>query len=141
MLQSLTSEADLTATLGSIHRVVERRGLLAVDLVPDLPRWSEYHRRVSLHGRKGRTTTLTLVESVRQDVRHGLTHFEQEYVERRGRERRVHQFGLTFRTLSVPQVAERLEAAGFGIDAVLGDYEGGPWDERADVWMILARRR
>jgi hypothetical protein len=109
--------------------------------VPDLPRWSEYSRRVSLQGRRGKSTTLTLVESVRQDSRRGLTHFDQEYVERRGRQRRVHQFGLTFRTLSVPQMASRLEAAGFGIDAVLGDYDGGPWDERADVWVILARRR
>ena len=36
-------------------------------------------------------------------------------------------------------MARRLEAAGFGIDAVLGDYDGGPWDERADVWVILAQ--
>jgi len=27
------------------------------------------------------------------------------------------------------------------IDAVLGDYRGRPWDERAEVWIILARRR
>jgi hypothetical protein len=24
---------------------------------------------------------------------------------------------------------------------VLGDYRGRPWDVRADVWIILARRR
>jgi hypothetical protein len=23
---------------------------------------------------------------------------------------------------------------------VLGDYDGGPWDPRADVWLIVARR-
>ncbi len=34
----------------------------------------------------------------------------------------------------------RLERAGFRIDAVLGDYDGGPFDERADVWIILARK-
>ena len=34
----------------------------------------------------------------------------------------------------------RLEKAGFRIEAVLGDYRGGPWDERADVWIMLARR-
>jgi hypothetical protein len=34
-----------------------------------------------------------------------------------------------------------LERAGFGVDAVLGDYRGRPWDERADVWIILARRK
>ena len=37
-------------------------------------------------------------------------------------------------------MAKRLEAAGFSIEAILGDYQGGPWDERADVWVILARK-
>jgi hypothetical protein len=27
------------------------------------------------------------------------------------------------------------------VDAVLGDYRGGPWDDRADVWVLLARKR
>ena len=52
----------------------------------------------------------------------------------------MHRFSLTFRTLSVRQMAKRLEAAGFSIEAILGDYQGGPWDERADVWVILARK-
>jgi ubiquinone/menaquinone biosynthesis C-methylase UbiE len=140
MLQSLTREADLRATLEACRRVLRPGALFGIDLVPDLPRWSEYSRRVSLRGRKGRATTLTLVESVRQDRRRGLTHFDQEYVERRGRHRRVHRFALTFRTLSIQQMARRLERAGFAVDAILGDYHGGPWDERADVWIILARK-
>ena len=37
-------------------------------------------------------------------------------------------------------VLARLERAGFAVEAVLGDYRGGPWDVRADVWVILARR-
>jgi hypothetical protein len=115
--------------------------LFGVDLVPDLPRWSEYTRRTSLRGKKGAGTTLTLVESVRQDRRRKLTIFDQEYVERRGRHRRVHRFALTFRTLSVPQMVKRVEAAGFRIQAILGDYQGGPWDERADVWIILAQKK
>jgi ubiquinone/menaquinone biosynthesis C-methylase UbiE len=141
MLQSLTRESDLRATLASVRRVLRPGGLLGIDLVPDLPRWSEYHRRASLSGTQGRRTRLTLIESVRQDPRRGLTHFEQEYVERRGSTRRVHKFALTFRTLSVPQMARRVERAGFRIDAVLGDYQGGPWDDRADVWIILARKK
>ena len=140
MLQSLTRERDLQATLASAARVLAPGGLLGIDLVPDLPRWSEYDRRVSLRGRRGRRTTLTLIESVRQDRRRGLTHFEQEYVERRGRAGRVTRFALTFRTLSVRQVSARLAKAGFRVQAVLGDYQGGPWDPRADVWIILARR-
>lgn len=140
ILQSLTSERDLQATLDSVARVLKRGGLFGVDLVPDLPRWREYKRRTSLEGRRG-AGAITLIESVRQDRRRRLTIFDHEYVERRGRVRRVHRFTLTFRTLSIPQMAARLERAGFTIEATLGDYRGGPWDERADVWVMLARKR
>jgi len=140
VLQSLTRERDLRATFESVARVLRRGGLFALDLVPDLPRWTEYRRRTSLRGRHGRGT-LTLIESVRQEEKQGLTIFDQEYIEQRGRTRRVHRFELTFRTVSVPQMSRRLERAGFTIDAVLGDYQGGPWDERADTWVILARKK
>ena len=141
ILQSLTKERDLRATLESVHDVLRKGGTFAVDLVPDLPVWDEYNRRTSLSGELARGTRVTLIESVRQDRARGLTIFDQEYVARRGRQRRVHRFSLTFRTLSVPQMCRRLERAGFEIGAVLGDYEGGPWDRRSDVWMIVARRR
>lgn len=141
ILQSLTRERDLKDTLASVARVLRRGGLFGIDLVPDLPRWSEYEGRRSLAGARGSKAHLTLVESVRQDRRRRLTIFDHEYIERRGRERRVHRFSLTFRTLSVPQMGARLEAAGFSVAAVLGDYLGGPWDSRADVWIILAKRR
>jgi ubiquinone/menaquinone biosynthesis C-methylase UbiE len=139
ILQSLTREQDLRATLASVHGVLPRGGLFVVDLVPDLPRWDEYERRTSFAGSRG-GTRLTLIESVRQDVTRRLTIFDHEYVEGQGRARRVHRFSLTFRTLSVPQMARRLEAAGFRIQAVLGDYRGGPWDARSDVWIIIASR-
>jgi SAM-dependent methyltransferase len=140
ILQSLTRESDLRATLESVHRVLRPGGTFAVDLVPDLPAWDEYTRRTSMTGELGRRTRVTLIESVRQDRRRGLTIFDQEYVARRGRQSRVHRFSLTFRTLSVPQMRRRLERAGFEIRAVLGDYQGGPWDRRSDVWMIVAGR-
>jgi hypothetical protein len=82
-----------------------------------------------------------LIESVRQDRRRRLTTFEQRYLERRGRSTREHRFSLTFRTLSVRQMTRRLERAGFTVEAVLGDYRGRPWDARADVWIILAKKR
>jgi ubiquinone/menaquinone biosynthesis C-methylase UbiE len=141
ILQSLTRERDLKATLESVVRVLRKGGLFGIDLVPDLPRWSEYERKSSLAGTSGRHAQLKLIESVRQDRARRLTIFDQEYIETRGAEQRVHRFSLTFRTLSVPQMTRRLETAGFGIDAVLGDYAGGPWDSRADVWMILARKK
>lgn len=141
ILQSLTRERDLRLTLESVARVLKRGGVFGIDLVPDLPRWRECDRKVSLHGRRGAASTLTLIESVRQDRRRRLTIFDQEYVERRGRERRVRRFALTFRTLTVPQMIRRLEAAGFAVRAVLGDYQGRAWDPRADVWVIVAGKR
>jgi ubiquinone/menaquinone biosynthesis C-methylase UbiE len=139
ILQSLTRPKDLTATLASVSRVVASGGLFGIDLVPDVPNWREYRDRVQLRGRSG-GAHLTLVESVSQDRRRGLTTFEQRYIERRGRERREHRFELTFRTLTVPQMTRRLERAGFAVQSVLGDYRGRPWDARADVWIILAKR-
>jgi hypothetical protein len=83
---------------------------------------------------------VSLVESVRQDRRRRLTIFDQEFTERRGRVKTVRRFALTFRTLSVPQMTRRLERAGFEVTALLGDYRGGPWDPRAEVWVVLARK-
>jgi SAM-dependent methyltransferase len=142
ILQSLLREKDLAATLKAVHEVLVPRGQFGLELVADLPSWEEYRQRVSLKGwRRGTSGAhVTLVETVRQERAKGLTIFDQEFTERLGRKRRVHRFALTFRTLSVPQMARRLEKAGFVIDALLGDYRGGPWDERAEVWVILARR-
>jgi hypothetical protein len=78
---------------------------------------------------------------VRQDPARRLTIFDQEFIERRGPLRRTHRFALTFRTISIPQMARRLENAGFSVTALLGDYRGGPWDPRADVWIVLAKAR
>lgn len=142
VLQSLLRERDLTATLDAVARVLKPRATFGIELVADLPSWNEYSKRVSLSGWRGgrRGSHLTLVETVRQDRARRMTIFDQQFIERRGARRRTHTFSLTFRTLSVPQMTRRLEKAGFEISALLGDYRGGPWDPRADVWMILARR-
>ena len=141
ILQSLVRESDLAATLRSVVAVLAPGGLFGVDLVPDLPEWSEYRRRVRLRGRRdaGRSR-VTLVESVRQERRRGLTIFDQTFIEHRGASRRQREFSLTFRTLSVAQMRRRLERAGLRVEAVLGDYDGGPWDRRAEVWIIMARK-
>jgi ubiquinone/menaquinone biosynthesis C-methylase UbiE len=142
MLQSLLRERDLAATLASVHTVLRRGGTFGVELVADLPAWEEYRKRISLKGWRRRRggAHVTLVETVRQDRARHLTIFDQEFTERRGSVRRSHRFALTFRTLSVPQMARRLEKAGFQVTATLGDYRGGPWDPRAEVWMILAKK-
>jgi SAM-dependent methyltransferase len=142
VLQSLLREKDLAATLASVHDILAPGGRFGVELVADLPSWEEYRKRVSLTGWRQRAggVHVTLVETVRQDRAHKLTIFDQEFIERRGRQRRSRTFSLTFRTLTVPQMARRLEKAGFVVDALLGDYRGAPWDPRAEVWVILARR-
>jgi ubiquinone/menaquinone biosynthesis C-methylase UbiE len=140
MLQSLTRERDLRDALQSVARVCGREALFGIDLVPDLPRWAEYRKRITLRGRDRTGAAITLRETVRQDRRRGLTTFDQEYARRRGKDAEARSFSLTFRTLSVEQMAARVRSAGFAVEAVLGDYAGGPWDARADVWIILARR-
>jgi SAM-dependent methyltransferase len=140
MLQSLLSDAALDAALVEAARVLRRGGLLGVDLVPDLPRWSEYQREVRLTGPAAKGGRITLIETARQDRRKGLTIFDEEFVETRaGRERR-RRFSLTFRTLPLPDVVDRLERAGFRVESTLGSYRGRPLDLNADVWLILARK-
>jgi SAM-dependent methyltransferase len=141
VLQSLTRERDLSAALESAARVLTPGGLLGVDLVPDVPHWREYQNQVQLRGPAGRGGHLTLIESVHQDRARRLTTFEQRYVHRRGRETAEKRFTLTFRTIPVPGMIRRLEGAGFAVETLLGDYQDRPWDARADVWIILARRR
>lgn len=139
ILQSLLRERDLSATLSAVRGVMKKGGVFGLELVADLPSWKEYQRRVTLRGRRGRSgRPITLLESVRQDAARGLTFFDQEFVEGRGKTAHRHRFTLTFRTVSIPQMARRLEKAGFEVTAVLGDYRGGPWDPRADVWIVLA---
>jgi SAM-dependent methyltransferase len=140
ILQSLLRDRDLDATLAAVAHVLEPGGLFGLDLVPDVPNWREYENRVQMTGRAAGGRHVTLIESVRQDPRRRLTIFRQRFVERRGRRSREHRFELTFRTLTVRRMVNRLDRAGFRVEAVLGDYRGGPWDARADVWVVLCRR-
>lgn len=140
ILQSLLRDRDLTATLDAVARVLAPGGTFGVDLVPDVPNWREYSERVQHRGKAAGGVHLTLVESVRQNRARRLTTFEQRYIVRRGGRTAEHRFELTFRTLTVQQMSRRLERAGFAIETVLGDYQGRPWDARADVWIILAKK-
>ena len=142
ILQSLLDEKVLKATLKEVSRVLTRTGTFGLELVADLPAWEEYSRHTSLRGKRGpKGKPIVLIESVKQDRRNHITRFEQEFIEGRGKTASRKKFVLAFRTLSVPQMVQRLEKAGLEVSALLGDYQGGPWDLRADVWIILARRR
>ncbi len=141
ILQSLLDEDDLVATLQSVARVSRPGTMFGIDLVSDVPAWTEYRRRVRMRGRGAGGSQITLIESVRQDRDRRLTIFDQEYVRRRrGGSQDVRRFSLAFRTLPLAEMLGRVESAGFTVEAVLGDYDGRPWDLRADVWLILARR-
>ena len=141
ILQSLLDERLLSATLKEVQRVLTRKGVFGLELVADLPAWEEYSRHTSLRGARGPNgRPIALVESVKQDRKKHITRFEQEFVEGRGKSATRKKFRLAFRTLSVPQMVQRLEKAGLRVSALLGDYQGGPWDLRAEVWIILARK-
>ena len=141
VLQSLLSDDDLADTLAEVVRVVRRGGLVAIDLVPDLPSWAEYAPRVRLRGKGPQRATITLIESVRQDRARRLTIFDEEFVVRQGRSVERRRFSLTFRTIAVDEVVSRVERAGCRVDSVDGDYAGGAYRPDADVWLIRARRR
>lgn len=141
LLQSLLRESDLTALLNDVRRVLRKGGLFGIDLVPDLPAWKEYKDRVSLRGVGPGGGQLTLVESVRQDKRRKLTIFDEVFIEQKGRRKTEHVFSLTFRTLSLPDVVERLAASGFVVEQLLGDYRGGRWTDESGEWLILARKK
>jgi SAM-dependent methyltransferase len=141
ILQSLLDEQLLAAALREVRRVLVRGGTFGIELVADLPAWDEYSNRVTLTGARGpHGKPIKLIETVRQDRRKHITRFEQTFVEGRGGAATRKTFRLAFRTLTVPQMAARLESAGLEVSALLGDYHGGPWDLRAEVWIILARK-
>ena len=141
MLQSLLNAADLQRTLREIARVLRRGGLVGIDLVPDLPAWNEYRRRVQLRGRAPDGGRITLIETVRQDRRRRLTIFDEEFVVRRGTHEDRRSFSLTFRTVEVGQMIARLGRIGLSAEAVLGDYRGGPMGSASDAWLLLARKK
>lgn len=141
ILQSLLDERVLSQTLKDVRRVLKKNGVFGLELVADLPAWDEYSKRTSLRGQRGpHGKPIVLIESVKQDRKKHITRFEQEFVEGRGKSAIRRKFSLAFRTLSVPQMVARLEKAGLKVASLLGDYQGGPWDLRADVWIILARK-
>jgi SAM-dependent methyltransferase len=141
VLQSLVAEADLRATLEAVAAVLRPGGRLVMELVADLPAWQEYTNETRLNGlRPGRRSHVTLVESVRQDRARGRTLFAQEFVEQRGKVRTSRRFTLAFRTLSVPQMARRLERAGLRVASRLGSYDGDPWTKASETWILIAEK-
>lgn len=140
LVQSLLDDDDLDAVLAESARVLRRGGVMGFDLVPDLIHWEEYRQRVQFRGKSRRGGQITLVESVRQDRRKGLTTFDEEFVERyRGREDR-RAFSLTFRTVSLDDLTRRLARVKLKVEQRAGDYAGGVWTEDADTWLLVARK-
>src|SRR5262249_60337459 len=119
VLQSLVRERDLASALTSVHRVLTAGGRFGIDLVPDVPHWSEYERQKTLSGTMGRAR-VDLIESVRQDRARRLTMFDQRYTATRAREQRVDEISLTFRAVCVSAMTRRPEPTGVTRGARLG---------------------
>ena len=141
ILQSLTTDVDLRSSLRAAARVLRPGGRFVMELVADLPAWQEYSEVTRLRGwRPGRKAHLTLIESVRQDRARRLTVFEQRFVETRAGRKHAKRFSLAFRTVSVAQMARRLERAGMKVTARLGSYDGDPWTPQSDTWILIAEK-
>ena len=141
LAQSLLTDGDLDAVLAGAATVLKPGGLFGLELVPDLPNWQEYSGRVRFRGRSQAGGRLTLIETVRQDRDRGVTTFDEEFIEQRnGREER-REFSLTFRTVSVPHMIERLANVGLAIESIAGDYLGGPLTLASETWLIVAGKR
>jgi SAM-dependent methyltransferase len=141
LLQSLLTDVDLDAAVAEAARVLVAGGRFGIDLVPDLSVWQEYRRKVRLRGRAGARRRVTLVESVRQDRRRGVTIFDDEFTVTDGRRTSRRRFELAFRTVSIAEMVARLDRAGFDTERMDGDYKGGPWATSAETWLIIAKRR
>ena len=147
ILQSLIRDVDLTRALTETARVLRPGGLFVADLVPDLSRWTPYEGQLRLRGRRGKRTTVTLVETVRQDRRRGLTIFDEMFIERSARTNgrapssTTRRFSVTFRTLPFPETRRRLLRSGFEIEAIYGGYRGQSWKPASGTWVIRARKR
>src|SRR4026209_1046708 len=61
ILQSLIRPRDLPARPAPVARLIAPGGTFGIDLVPDVPKWSEYSNRVQLRGKAG-GAQLTLIE-------------------------------------------------------------------------------
>ena len=139
VLQSLTSDADFDATIGETLRLLRPNGRFGLELIPELARWQSYRGQVRFRGKLGKAQ-VTLVESVRQDRRRGLTIFDEEFtVRERGRTRR-HRFPLTFRTMPMDVVLSKLARSGFSVESVQGNYRGGVWTPDSPVSVLIAHR-
>jgi SAM-dependent methyltransferase len=141
LLQCLLLDRDLDRALAETARVLRPNGLFGVDLVPELASWAEHGPQLQFASRARNGARVSLIESVRRDRLNGLTMFHERFVEQRGRRRRSCEFTLTFRTRPMPTMIACVERAGFRIEAVLGDYLGGPWHDWAETWLILARKQ
>jgi SAM-dependent methyltransferase len=141
ILQSLLSDRALAATLAAVGRILAPGGRFGLELVPDVPRWQENRRQVSLVGLQGPNgRPVTLVESVRQDRARRITTFDHEFIEGTGTARRRLRFTVQFRTLGVRAMAARLARAGLRADGIFGGYANEPWSRDAGAWIILARK-
>ncbi|HXT68896.1 MAG TPA: class I SAM-dependent methyltransferase [Vicinamibacterales bacterium] len=140
VLQSLLSDSAFDAALSDAARLLPPGGRFGIELIPELTSWRPYQRQVRFRGKLGGAHVM-LVESVRQDRRRGLTIFDEEFTVRRGRSVTRRRFPLSFRSLPMESVLNRLDAAGFDVEAVQGSYRGGVWTPDSDVWIVTAVRR
>ncbi len=139
VLQSLLDNGDLAATPRIRHHVLVRNGAFGIDL-DRMFRMARVQYRVQLRGRRAGSPHLTLIEWVDQDRKRRLTRSNSAMWSAVANI----ESSISSNWRSEPAQSRKwcniCKRTGFRVEALLGDYRGHPWDERADVWIILARR-
>lgn len=145
-LMHLETQADQLAVLRNAHRHLAMDGLLLIDLFnPDMSRMLEVNGLQELADQwrdeetgadvyKWSVRTLDLAEQL-QDT---LFIYEEFFPDGRV-QRTANQFILRF--LWRGEAELMLQAAGYHLEAVWGDFDGSPYDGGSERLILLARKR
>lgn len=144
-LMHLTTAGDQLAVLRNAYRHLRTNGVLVIDLFnPDIARLLEVNGLTELADRwrddaagadvfKWSVRTVDLAEQIQETL------FIYEEVFDDGQVRR-HPCPFTLRYLWRNEAELMLEKAGFVVDDVWGDLDGGQYDATSDHLVLLARR-
>ena len=144
-LMHLTTPDAQQAALVNAARHLRPGGLLLIDLFhPDIPRLMEVHGLMELADRweteaggqviKWSVRTLDLAAQLQETV------FIYDETTPDGALRRT-VCPFTLRYLWRNEAELMLQAAGFAVEAVWGDFEGSPYDNGSEHLILLATRR
>lgn len=132
----LPTRADQASSLAACRRALKVGGALSIDLpMPDFGRWAQPHtpERTAWEGRIDDRPVRRTRESHRSLARQRLDLIDRYYVD----DALATTSALRLRIMLPAELEWMLEASGFWVDRIVGDYANGPIRDGAP--RILAR--